>query len=88
MERIGQGIVHLPGAAEDIGSKVLLHFLAAAGQRCRVHQVEMGIIHRQSLLEQVQNSMLLDQPVVALQQLALPVGGIVLLELGQLFPER
>ena len=46
--------------------------------------MEVGIIHRQALLEQMQNAMLLDQSVIPLQQLALPVRGVVLLQLGQL----
>ena len=46
--------------------------------------MEVGIVYRQPLLEQVEYAVLFHQPVITLQQLALPVRRIVLLQLGQL----
>ena len=80
LRRVG----HLAGTAKEVGGKVLVHSRTAAGQRGRVHQGQVGIVKAQPFFQQVQHPLFLHDAVETLQYLALPVMGVMLLELGQL----
>ena len=86
--RVRLRITDLAGDAEDVGGEVLVHPGGGAGQRRGVHQHEERIVNRQAFLQQVQHAVLFDQPVEALEDLALPVGRITGLELDQLLALR
>lgn len=46
--------------------------------------MKLSIIYRLSLFQQMQNAMLLQQPVIAFQHFALPISSILLFQFGQL----
>ena len=63
---------------------MLLHAVRTARQRCRIHQIQMRIIDIESLLQQMNQTILFDHTIKALQYLALPIRAAAL-KLLQLF---